>query len=76
MTNILNAVALLILIGAGIGALKAFAKGDKTNALMTGLIGLTVSSILSPTTFEAWKVVISSVISGVGKVIDGISGSL
>ena len=51
MTNILNAVALLILIGAGIGALKAFAKGDKTNALMTGLIGLTVSSILSPTTF-------------------------
>ena len=43
MTNILNAVALLILIGAGIGALKAFAKGDKTNALMTGRLSIGIT---------------------------------
>ena len=74
MTNILNAFALLIVLGAGIGVLKAFGKGNKTEALLTGLAGLLVSSILSPTTYEAWKVVINVVITGVGKAISSFTG--
>ena len=76
MDKVLNAVAILILLACGIGALKSFTKGNKTDALWTALIGLVVASILSPTSRSAWEVIITSVISGLGKIINSFSGEL
>lgn len=76
MDTVLDAVAILILLAGGIGALRAFAKGDKTNALTTGLVALLVSSILSPTSRGAWGVIINAVISGAGKIFEKLSGTL
>ena len=76
MNNVSNVVAVLILLACGIGALKAFMKGNKVDALLTGLIGLLVASIVGPTARSAWEVIINAVIGAIGKFINSLSGEL
>ena len=76
MNNVSNVVAVLIILACGIGALKAFTKGNKVDALWTALIGLFVASIVSSSSRSAWEAIISTVISALGKIINSFSGEL